>query len=190
MRKTICAVIMVITFCFPGMASAWYDPHGWWEFEGEGEARWNSFIYDLYVQGDIRIQTDFWAEEIKGYDVWVTLHSPRLGIDFWEFSAGTDYRIKVPDGTPTWNTPFRLDPITKDGLTYDLEFDSATSGTIWIYGYVGRGVYVESLSVVFKTSKQSFWDDSSGCNSGIGVLGLILPLVLLFKKKSRKNEEN
>ena len=182
MRKSILGLIVMAIFCFPGMSSAWFDPHGGWEFEGDGEAIRNSYIYDLQVQGDLRVQTDFWGSEVTAYDVWVTLHSPRLNIHFWEFSAGTVHRIKVPDDPPTWNTPFRLDPITKDGLTYEVEFTSSTSGTIWIYGYVGEGVHIESLSIVLKTDRHSFRDES-GCNSGIGVFGLILPLVLLLKKK-------
>ena len=174
------------------MASSWFDPYGWWELEGEGYAERNFHSYDLYVWGDLQIQTSYRGREryVTDYDVWVTLDSPRLNIYSWEFSAGTSFRypIRIPDEPPTWHNPFRLPPITKDGLTYDVEFTSATSGTVLIYGYVGGGVVVDSLSFVWKTADTdtySFCDKSSGCNTGIGAFGMFLPLVLLLWKKSR-----
>ena len=176
------------------MASAWFDPYGWWELEGEGYVERNFHISDLYVWGDLRIQTSYRGGEryVTDYDVWVTLDSPRLNINLWEFSAGATlwYPIRIPDVPPTRYNPFRLPPITKDGLTYDVEFTSATSGTIWIYGYVGGGVVVDSLSFVWKTDTYSFWDKRGGCNTGFGTFGMVLPLLLLLRKKSQKNKEN
>lgn len=191
MRKLICAVIMAVILCSPAVASAWFDPNGWWELEGEGVAERQFYSADLYVWGDLRIQTSFsgGALYVTDYDVWVTLDSPGVNINFREFSAGTtfSYPIKIPNTPPTRYSPFRLPPVTKNGLTYDVEFDSATTGTIWIYGYVGGTVAVDSLSFVWKTDTHSFWDESDGCNTGFGAFGLVLPLVLLLRKKSRPN---
>jgi len=178
----------------PSAASAWFDPHGWWELEGEGYAERNSLRADLYVWGDLLIQTSYRGGEryVTDYDVWVTLDSPRLNINFWEFSAGITflYPIRIPDVPPTLRNPFRLPPITKDGLTYDVEFTSATSGTIWIYGYVSGRVLVDSLSFVLKADTHPFRGKGSGCNTGIGAFGLVLPLVLLLRKKPKRNNEN
>ena len=192
MRKSILGIIIIMAiFCFPGMASAWFDPYGWWELEGEGDAERNFRRADLYVWGELHIQTSYrgGARYVTDYDVWVTLDSPRLNIDYWEFSAGTTfgYPIRVPDAPPTRYNPFRLPTITKDGLSYDVEFTSATSGTIWIYGYVRGQVTIDSVSFVYKADTQSFWRESGGCNTGFGVFGLTLPLFLLLRKKSRSH---
>ena len=190
MRKLILGIIVVAVFCFPAMASARFDPYGLWELEGDGYAERNFRRADLRIWGDLYIQTSYrgGAMYITDYDVWVTIDSPRLNIDFCEFSAGTTfgYPIRVPDAPPTRYNPFRLPPITKDGLTYDVEFTSTTSGTIWIYGYVGGQTKVDSISFVYKADTQSFWKESGGCNTGIGVFGLILPLFLLLRKKPLK----
>jgi Synergist-CTERM protein sorting domain-containing protein len=176
------------------MAFAWGDLHGWWFLEGSGYAERGNQSTDLDVWGDLYVQTrrQNGARYVTEYEIRVVLDAPRFNINAWDYSVGTilRYPIKIPDVPPTQNRPFRLPPITSDGLTYDVEFTSATSGTIWVYGYASSGVVVDSLSVLWVDEKYSFWDKGGGCNTGIGAFGMVLPLVFLLRKKSRKNEKN
>jgi len=90
---------------------------------------------------------------------------------------------------PTLSDPFRLPPITRDGLTYEVEFTSTTSGTIRIYGHVSGGIRVDSLSALWKegTIRPDIPFMGSGCNAGFGAAVLLLAALALagvFKKRT------
>jgi len=183
-------------FCFPGTAFAWSELHGGWFLEGRGDAERGFQRADLDVWGELFVETRLigGVRYVTGYDVWVTLNAPRFNINSWNYSAGVAlwHPIRIPSVPPTRNRPFRLPPITSGGLVYDVEFTSATSGTIWIYGNVGGGVAIDSLNVVWIDKWiDGFWWSSSGCNAGIGVAALLLvapAFALSLKKRTRKTD--
>ena len=189
MRKLICAAIIGMFFCFPGMAFAWYDLYGRWFIEGGGYAERDFQVVDLDNWGELFILTirEGGVMYVTGYDVWVALNAPEFGINAWGRSVSVNlrYPVRIPDAPPTRDRPFRLPPITSDGLTYDVVLTSPTTGSIWIYGYVGDGVEIDSLSYVWKDDKMDK-DKNKGCNTGAEaeLLLVVVVFVLTFKKRT------
>ena len=192
MRKSIfAAIIGMFLLCFPATGFAEFDPYGNWFLEGGGYAEKSFLRVELNAWGELFVRTTLenGVRYVTGYDVRATLDATRLNINAWEYSASTTLQVPVraPNANPTLNDPFELPPVTYDGLTYKVEFTSATSGTIWIYGYVDGGVEINSESIVWKegTEKPYNSDMTSGCDAGAGAAAL--PLVafvfaLAFKK--------
>ena len=188
MRKSVyAAIIVALLLCFPGAAFAWFNPDGWWLLEGDGYAERHSRRVELDSWGELFIRTD--GRYVTGYDVWVTLHAPRFNIIEWDYSVRTTLwnPVRLPAVPPTRHEPFRLPRVTHGGLTYDVELTSATSGTIWIYGQVSGGVFVNSLSDLWKEYTQEYLVPVNGCNAGLGAAALLVAALFLaqrFRKRT------
>ena len=192
MRKSIFAVI-IVTFllCVPETTFAEFNPSGRWLLEGGGFAEKSFIRVELTDWGELYIQTKLenGIRYVTGYDVKVILYASRLNINAWEYSNSETFQVPVmvPDVEPTLNEPFALPPVTYDGLTYKMEFTSAASGVIWIYGYLDGGIEINSASTLWKegTEKPKIPDKTSGCNAGLGMASLPLA-ALIFALASKK----
>ena len=196
MRKSIYAAIIAMLFLhFPGAAFAEFDPFGRWRFEGGGYAEKGFVRARLNAEGVLDVETTLIGGDIHvtGYRVKANLDVTRFDINVWKDSGGGDlpFPVKAPYLNPTMNEPFKLPPITYDGLTYEVEFTSVNSGTLKIYGVldvdVVGDVTGDSASTLWRegTKKPDIPDMTSGCNAGLGAMALLLVALVLaraFKK--------
>ena len=192
MRKAIyLSIAGIFFFCFPGMASAEFNPQGKWFLEGSGYAEKGFVRVKLKDKGELNVRTGLKdkVRYVTGYDVKVTLNASQFSINAWEYKANTTLRdpVKLPDADPTLDEPFELPSVTYDGLTYKVTFTSAASGTIDIYGPIGNGTEVNSASAVWKdgTEKPKVPKMSSGCDTGTGAAALFLA-ALVFARAYKK----
>jgi len=186
MCKSIYAAIIGAFFlCFPGAASAEFDPYGKWLLEGSGYAEKSFLRVELKDWGELFVHTELKNETryVTGYDVKVTLDASKLNINAWKYEAGATLEtpIAVPDVEPTMNDPFALPPVKYDDLTYVVEFLSTTSGTVRIFGYISGGVEVNSISAVWRegTEKPKIPNMTSGCNYGAGAAAMLATAMFL-----------
>jgi hypothetical protein len=183
MRKRTALIAAAALLLFATTAFADYDISGRWLLEGGGFAEKGVLRVELTDEGvlDIRTQLEDEVRHVAGYNVRLRLDASKLGISAWEYSKAMDLTpsIPIPDLNPTVNDPFKLPPVTIDGLTYEVTFTSITSGTVKIYGNldvdVAGKVEIDSVSAIWKegTEKPDIPDMSSGCNSGIVWMALI-----------------
>jgi hypothetical protein len=187
MRKSIIAAFIVILLSMPETAFAEFDPYGRWLLDGGGYAEKSFVRVELSANGELFVRTELedGVRYVTGCDVTATLDASRFNINAWKYSSSTDLQhpVMVPEANPTLNEPFELPPVTYDGLTYEVTFTSASSGTIRIYGRVDAGVDINSTSVVWKegTERPRVKDASSGCDTGGGAAALLLAAFVIVR---------
>ena len=171
---------------------AW-DVSGKWLTEGVGFAEKSFVRVSMNLEGDARLYTaqrgDVWC--ITSYDMDLTLHASKLGISAWKGHVEETLHdwIPLPEVNPSTNNPFQLPAVTtKDGLTCQITFTSATSGTVAINGTVDMGsvgnVEIASDTAIWKegTAKPDIDESkSSGCRVlPRGLFALLAALPFLF----------
>jgi hypothetical protein len=191
---------IVVLLATSGTAFAEYDISGWWLLEGSGYAEKSFVRAELTDSGtlDIKTHVENGVRYVLGYTLDLRLDASRFNINAWKHSKVVllDTPVPLPELNPTTNEPFELPLITVDGLTYEVTFTTATSGTVKIYGYIDidvvGNVNINSISAIWKsgTQKPDISDMSSGCNGGISWMTWLLPpLLMTLRKKARPKAE-
>ncbi|MDR2179416.1 MAG: hypothetical protein LBP21_03825 [Synergistaceae bacterium] len=195
MRKfgVLACFAVVALLLTPGAVFAEYDISGWWLLEGSGYAEKNFLRTELTDTGrlDIQTKTEDGVQYVLGYSVDLRLDASRLNINTWDYSKIVllDVPVPIPELNPTTNEPFELPRVTADGLTYEMTFTTATSGTVRIYGYIDvdvvGSVEINSISTIWKygTEQPDVSDMTSGCDVGLGFFATgIATLAYLYRK--------
>jgi hypothetical protein len=184
MRKSVLLALVAALLAY-GTAFAEYDPTGRWLLEGSGFAEKSFLRVELTDWGelDIRTEVENGTRLVTGYGVQATLNASKLNINAWKYSASSVFQVplEVPKVDPTANEPFKLPSFTSDGLTYEVEFTSASAGTVKIYGEIDRGIEINSINTLWKEGmeKPSTSDMTSGCDVGVpGGIGLLLASII------------
>ncbi|MDR2174931.1 MAG: hypothetical protein LBO82_03225 [Synergistaceae bacterium] len=199
MRKKMVLTAAAVLFLFAETAFAAYDISGKWLLEGGGYAKKDVLRVELTDEGalDIRTRVENGVRYVSGYSVNLRLDASRLGINAWKYEKVVELSpsVPIPDLDPTLNDPFKLPPVTVDKLTYEVTFTSIHAGTVKIHGNLDVDVVgeidIDSDSAIWKegTEKPDIPDTTSGCNSGIAGMTLILgtALILVFSRTSDKS---
>jgi len=196
MRKLIFVAVIAMFLC-TGTAFAGFNPIGDWLFEGGGYAEKSFVRARLNARGELEVTTVVMdgKEYVTGYRVRANLYVSQFGFNVWKDSGGGDLRnpVPLPYLNPTMNNPFRLPRVTHEGLTYEVVFTSATSGTIRIYGYLDvdfvGNVEGDSASILWRkgSKKPDIPDMTSGCNAGFAAVTLLL-FAFIFARALKKQK--
>ncbi|MBQ9566371.1 MAG: hypothetical protein IJU98_12370 [Synergistaceae bacterium] len=175
----------------PRAEGAW-DISGSWLVEGVGFAEKEFVRVSANLEGVANFYTvqsgDIWC--LTGYDLDLTLYASRLGINAWSQHMEERFqdRIPLPETNPSLGESFKLPAVTKEGLTCQITFTSATSGTVAVDGTTNMGsvgdVKVGSDSAIWKEGTEKPDVDKSkdsGCRAlPVGLLALLAILPFLF----------
>lgn len=141
-------------------------------------------VDEYFLDSDMKALTEYYIN--------LELTATELEIRAWRdsFPNGIKIPVLIPDKMPAGDYNLTLPPITYDKLTYQVTFNSASSGTVIISGYLDIGIVGECEIY----SETSIWKDGStktgnpggakgGCNSGFG---LVIIMLLIFFRSDKK----
>lgn len=137
------------------------------------------------VDGNLRALT--------GYEIDLrieALANTGINIKAWENHLPNRIRIPVifPTRIPTENFPYELPSVSSEGMKYVVTFTSLESGKVRITGYADFDVVgsteINSDCALWKegTTQPSLASEtSSGCNSGAGIIALMVIFAGVYK---------
>lgn len=140
-------------------------------------------VSDDLLSGDLKFLT--------AYDINLEIAATMADISVWKDHIPNGIRVPVPlpAEAPSAEFPYTLPvAVQHEGLTYQVTLTSAESGKVRITGIVD----FDEVSGVEINSDCAFWKDgtqkpkleeetSSGCNSGVGELMLLLVIAGVMK---------
>ena len=140
-------------------------------------------VSDDLLSGDLKFLT--------AYDINLEISATMAEINVWKDHIPNGIRVPVPlpEKAPSNEFPYTLPvALEHEGLTYRVTLTSAVSGKVRITGTVN----FDEVGDVEINSDCAFWKDgtekpkleeetSSGCNSGIGELMLLLVIAGVMK---------
>ena len=140
-------------------------------------------VSDDLLSGDLKFLT--------AYDINLEISATMAEINVWKDHIPNGIRVTVPlpEKAPSNEFPYTLPvALEHEGLTYRVTLTSAVSGKVRITGTVN----FDEVGDVEINSDCAFWKDgtekpkleeetSSGCNSGIGELMLLLVIAGVMK---------
>jgi hypothetical protein len=194
LRKILVALTLAALFFSCAARGEAYTAGGRWLIEGKGNARKGLLRVSLNTNGTIDIKSAVdadGAETLSGYEAWGYLNASQININAWEYHNEYTLPVPLPIGkfNPSLGEPLELPPFTIDKLTYTIVFTNIDSGTVNIKGYVDVDVAgeceVNADCAIWRygTPKPEIPDSGGGCNSGLGVCGLIAVSLVFIRAK-------
>ena len=132
-------------------------------------------VHDEWLEGDMKA--------ITKYEIHMRLNATGLSIKAWEegFPNGIKIPVMLPEIRPTVDDPFVFPAYSYDDIKYQLSITGIDSGKLRLNGYVNVNTVgkceLNADCVVWKDGSkepQRESETSSGCNSGVGLVMLLL----------------
>ena len=187
---------MVLTLVFSSCAayadSESFDVAGTWLIKGVGHVDKSFVRSSLELSGYMNLKTensDILSEDIRcltSYDIYLRIDATTLNIKVYDKHIENSIKtaVPIPSRIPTTAYPIELPTVTYDDLTYAATLTGSNSGTVTITGVIKDVDVIGDLDL---DSDCKIWragtpepeidtGKSSGCNSGFGIIAMILTL--------------